>query len=188
MSFDSKKYWNDRYTSGGNSGSGSYNEYVKFKADVINEFIKNNSECKSYLELGCGDGNQQSLINYPNYIGYDISENIIEKVRKKYSSSSRIFTSNVSDLIKSDVVLSLDVIYHLIEDSVYNTYMSMLFKLSNKYVIIYSTNKNGDIHNHYRDREFIKDINKDFSLKKTIINKTKSSCNFYFFKRNDSRL
>ncbi len=38
--FNSKKYWNDRYVKGGNSGTGSYNELAKFKAHIINSFIE----------------------------------------------------------------------------------------------------------------------------------------------------
>ena len=37
---DSKKYWNNRYVKGGNSGAGSYNNLAQFKGDVINNFIK----------------------------------------------------------------------------------------------------------------------------------------------------
>ena len=33
--FNSKKYWNERYVKGQNSGSGSYNELAQFKADII---------------------------------------------------------------------------------------------------------------------------------------------------------
>jgi len=40
-SFNSKKYWEARYVSGRNSGAGSYGRLAKFKADVINDFVKN---------------------------------------------------------------------------------------------------------------------------------------------------
>ena len=39
----------------------------------------------------------------------------------------------------ADLALSLDVIYHLVEDNVFEHYMQMLFKASNKYVIIYAS-------------------------------------------------
>lgn len=42
MIFDSKKYWNERYINGGNSGTESYNHLAQFKADVINNFVLNN--------------------------------------------------------------------------------------------------------------------------------------------------
>ena len=40
----------------------------------------------------------------------------------------------------ADLTLSLDVIYHLVEDEVYELYMRSLFKSSTKYVVIYSSN------------------------------------------------
>lgn len=40
----------------------------------------------------------------------------------------------------ADLTLSLDVIYHLIEDNVFFTYMDRLFDSSTKFVIIYSLN------------------------------------------------
>ena len=55
--FDSKKYWNDRYVKGQNSGAGSYNKLAQFKADVINDFLGRN-QIKSIVDYGVGDGNQ----------------------------------------------------------------------------------------------------------------------------------
>lgn len=40
--------------------------------------------------------------------------------------------------LKADLTLSLDVIYHLVEDSIYETYMKRLFSTSRKYVCIYA--------------------------------------------------
>jgi len=37
MTFDSNKYWEERYAKGGNSGKGSYGKSAIFKADVIND-------------------------------------------------------------------------------------------------------------------------------------------------------
>ena len=38
--FNSKKYWNDRYVTGGNSGSGSYNELAKLTANLVSSDVK----------------------------------------------------------------------------------------------------------------------------------------------------
>ena len=38
-----------------------------------------------------------------------------------------------------DLALSLDVIYHLVEDDVYAQYMRTLFRASKRYVIIYAS-------------------------------------------------
>ena len=40
---------------------------------------------------------------------------------------------------KADLSLSLDVIYHLVEDDVFEYYMRTLFEASNGYVIIYAS-------------------------------------------------
>lgn len=41
--------------------------------------------------------------------------------------------------------MSLDVIYHLIEDEIYNKYMNNLFMAAEKYVFIYSSNFTDEI-------------------------------------------
>ena len=80
----SKEYWEHRYATGGNSGSGSYNHLANFKASVINNFvIKNN--VNTVIEWGSGDCNQLSLSNYKNYIGYDISQSAIKMCKNKFS-------------------------------------------------------------------------------------------------------
>ena len=71
--FDSKKYWQERYVKGGNSGAGSYGEFASYKANVINNFVRDNN-VETVLELGCGDGNQLALFDIPVYVGQDISE------------------------------------------------------------------------------------------------------------------
>jgi len=67
---------------------------------------------------------------------------------------------------KADLTLSLDVIYHLIEDNVFNSHMERLFLSSNRFVIIYSSNK--DEQNkiqlpHVKHRKFTKWIDKNIS-------------------------
>jgi hypothetical protein len=180
--FDSKKYWEDRYKNGDDSGIGSKGILSEYKASVINEFvIKNNIQ--TVCELGCGD-TQFTLYNIPDFTGYDISNFIIEKNRKIYDFK---FTSSLSDLSTYDLVISLDVIYHLIEDDVYHQHMKDLFNLSKKYVIIYSPNREEFFsapHNRYR--EFLKDVPKEFILKTLIENPNKGNLtqsDFYIFEK-----
>ncbi len=73
----SAKYWIDRYDSGGNSGSGSYDELALFKAEELNKLVQNEKITK-IIEFGCGDGNQLSLSQYPAYIGFDISPKALD--------------------------------------------------------------------------------------------------------------
>ncbi len=141
-SFDSSRnYWLDRYNQEGDSGSGSYGELAKFKADFINEFVKSN-DIASVLEFGCGDGNQLTLAEYPEYTGVDISPEAIRRCKEIFSkdSSKSFLLDNEYSGQKADLVLSLDVLYHLVEDQVFSDYMQKCFRAANHFVIIYSSN------------------------------------------------
>lgn len=157
--FDSKKYWNDRYKTGGNSGSGSYNNLANFKADIINNFVTNN-QIKSIIDYGVGDGNQLKLINTKNisYTGLDVSEFIISKCKELFKhdkTKNFIHLDNVIDIeLKGDLVLSCDVIYHLIEDDIYKNYMNTLFTMSTKYVMIYALDNDINHALHVKFRKF----------------------------------
>lgn len=191
-------YWENRYKQKGNSGSGSYGQLAEFKADVINNFIRKN-DIKSIIEFGCGDGNQLSLFNVHEYIGLDVSESVIEKLRGKFADDMNKYFYQVSEFnhnIKSDLTLSLDVIYHLIEDNIYNEYMQKLFDYSDRYVIIYSCNKSDIVKDsHIRFRVFLSWVlnnRPDFKLIKLIENKypydkenptNTSWSDFYIFER-----
>lgn len=159
----SQGYWEQRYNSGGNSGAGSYGKLAVFKADIINSFIKEYS-VESVIEFGCGDGNQLSLANYPKYIGLDVSPTAIKLCKDKfvYDRSKSFFLYNPQyfagdhNIFQADLSLSLDVIYHLIEDEVFHEYMVALFNSSNKYVIIYSINYDEKQSYHQKNRQFTK--------------------------------
>lgn len=154
----SEKYWEDRYKNGGNSGAGSYNRLAEFKAEVINKFVTDN-KITSVIEWGCGDGNQLSLANYIEYTGYDVSEKAIEMCRKRYEGdkTKRFIWCGSKDFrneITADLALSLDVIYHLVEDEIYRIYMDRLFYSSLKYVCIYSSDFEKRLTKHVRCRRF----------------------------------
>lgn len=141
---NSADYWEHRYSTGGNSGIGSYGRLAVFKADVLNQFVKENN-VNSVIEWGCGDGHQLSLANYPNYIGFDVSQEAVNICNRKFAGDQHkqfVFCGdeNFSFDKTADLSISLDVIYHLIEADVYENYMRRLFASSNKYVCIYSCN------------------------------------------------
>lgn len=154
----SKDYWNHWYKKGGDSGPGSYNRLAEFKAEIINDFVAR-KDVKTVMEMGCGDGNQLSYFNFSDYVGLDISDVILEKCRSKYrtDSSKRFYNMSEVKNHSAELVLSLDVIYHLIEDDVYNEYMQILFERSEKYVGIYADNgeDDGTYAPHVKPRKFI---------------------------------
>ncbi|HEY5700613.1 MAG TPA: hypothetical protein VIT83_00820 [Gammaproteobacteria bacterium] len=137
----SRDYWKQRYRTGATSGSGSYRKFAEFKAEVLNGFVKDH-EINSVIEFGCGDGNQLKLSDYPSYFGYDVSPEAIGTCEATFREDTTK-TFGLNDFYageKAELALSLDVIYHLVEDEVFEKYMATLFDASTKFVIIYSSN------------------------------------------------
>jgi len=155
-SFSSGKYWDERYAHGGNSGPGSYGHLARFKADMLNAFVREHAVA-SVIEFGCGDGNQLALAQYPRYAGYDISAAALALCRDRFAgdSTKEFFLAADYDQRQADLALSLDVIFHLTEDDVYEAYMRTLFAASRRYVAVYSSDRDepaspGSIHVRHR--------------------------------------
>jgi SAM-dependent methyltransferase len=156
----SQKYWEERYAVGWNSGMGSYNKFAQFKAEVINQFVIDHN-VESVIEFGCGDGQQLALFRFRKYLGFDVSPTAIQLCRKKFNNDETKKFSLTEEYAgeTADLSLSLDVIYHLVEDETFNKYMKTLFSASNHFVIIYSSNVNeGEkfhLGSHIRHRKFM---------------------------------
>jgi SAM-dependent methyltransferase len=138
----SSQYWTDRYERCGNSGAGSYNRLALFKSDFLNNFVREHN-IQSVVEFGSGDGAQLALAEYPCYIGYDISPKAVELCKNRFRGDYTKEFRLVGDMQPSsaDLALSLDVIYHLIENDVFDRYMHQLFDAASRFVIIYSSNE-----------------------------------------------
>ena len=172
---NSKQYWEERYSKGGNSGAGSYDQLANFKAEVLNKFVSDQA-IESVIEFGCGDGNQLQIARYPRYLGYDVSQTAIANCRHIFSGDRTKEFKHVDEFKdeKADLTISLDVIYHLVEDSVFETYINQLFSSSSRYVIIYSSNVNLPKKVHVRQRRFTPWIEKNikgWKLIRTIPNR-----------------
>ncbi len=160
-------YWENRYASGGNSGAGSYNDLAIYKASILNDFVEKNG-IVDVMEFGCGDGNQLKLANYPKYIGFDVSRTAVDICRKKFKDdeSKKFFLMDFYSTQTSQLTLSLDVIFHLVEDNIFQSYMEKLFSASRQYVVIYSSNVEKYDSNqitHVRQRKFSTWIEKNCS-------------------------
>lgn len=165
----SKQYWESRYAAGDTSGQGSYGDLAKFKAEVLNNFVHRNN-IKSVVEFGCGDGAQLALAEYPQYLGLDISKAAINLCSNRFSEDeTKCFTLYLPEKFheniqqyEADLAISLDVIYHLVEEAVFNTYMHHLFISAKRYVIIYSSNFDKRMYQqHIRHRKFSRWIEKN---------------------------
>jgi SAM-dependent methyltransferase len=197
----SQEYWIQRYRRGGNSGAGSYDKLANFKASILNNFVCEN-KIDSVIEFGCGDGNQLKLSDYPLYVGFDISPDAIRQCKhifRKDPSKTFMLIDNYAGET-AELTLSLDVVYHLVEDHVFDEYMQRLFDSSRDFVIVYSSNtdNNSSVTTpHVRHRKFIdwvKNNRSNWRLLQHIPNRyplTKSDASgsfadFYIFKKSEN--
>lgn len=168
-----KKIWEDRYVNKGNSGFGSYQKdlydyKLGFVRDVITQY-----NIKTVFDYGCGDGHVVSEIiagrDVDSYIGIDLSPYIIEQNRKKYKD--KIYYTleeyNFDQKETFDLVISLDVIYHIMEEAFYYETLSKLFELSKKYVLIYAVDKDLLYSGHMHFRRFTNKIPNNYKLVKS---------------------
>jgi hypothetical protein len=106
-------------------------------------------EIDTVIELGCGDGNQLKYASYPKYLGLDVSptavRGCIELFVQDQSKSFMLYNSDLfvdhGSWLRADVTLSLDVIFHLVEDRIFDQYLDRLFLMAERQVIIFSTNR-----------------------------------------------
>lgn len=158
----SADFWQRRYALGGTSGGGSYGTLGEAKARFLNGFIYEQG-IGSVVEFGCGDGNQLSLAEYPSYVGLDVSPAAITMCKRRFSGDltksfflydGDCFVDN-GGIFRADLAISLDVVYHLVEDHIFRDYMEHLFRAAKSHVIIYATNAviQGTAP-HVRHREF----------------------------------
>ena len=139
--FRSPDYWEKRYAAGGNSGAGSYDRLAEFKAEILNSFVAEH-DVQSVIEFGCGDGAQLGLATYPSYIGVDVAPSAVALCRTRFGSDPTKKFMHVSQAAaeRAELALSLDVIYHLIEDDVFDRHMSSLFQAGTRFVAVYASN------------------------------------------------
>ncbi len=158
----SASYWERNYARGGTSGAGSYHAAGEAKAAFLNGFVRSR-DVRSVIEFGCGDGHQLSLAAYPSYIGLDVSRSAIALCQRRFARDpaksfflydGACFTDRAG-LFVADLAISLDVVYHLTEDPVFETYMTHLFAAATRFAIIYATNRDiPGIAPHVRHRHF----------------------------------
>ncbi|NEQ71635.1 MAG: tetratricopeptide repeat protein [Okeania sp. SIO2C9] len=167
-SSSSVQYWENRYDQGGNSGIGTHNDKLaEFKANVINDLVEKEN-IESVIEFGCGDSRQLDFAKYPKYIGLDVSKTAINKCKEKFkhdpTKSFFLYDSayffDRGTIFSGDLSISIDVLFHLIEDDIYYAYLNHLFGAAKKFVVVYSWNfeDREKFKFHIRPRKFTRDI------------------------------
>jgi len=138
----SSRFWDDHYGRGLGSGTGSVGRLAVFKAATVNSLAHRHA-CRSVVDLGCGDGTVAGLLDVEGYLGLDASPHAVQRCRTRFAGDdARRF--EVIDILDTepvpvaDLALSLDVIYHLLEDETFEQYMARLFSAARRIVAVYA--------------------------------------------------
>jgi len=153
--FDYVTYWKDRHNNiddirsvGHRSAPISANilMYDKVKERYLNVLkrLKISNDAK-FLDCGCGIGEFLNFLyqnEYKNLYGIDLSEKAITKIKEKYNSEN-FFSGNLTEIDsifkgqKFDVVMSFDVLFHVIDDDDFEKVVQNMCQLSSKYIILH---------------------------------------------------
>lgn len=170
---NSSLFWEERYFYGGNSGRGSYAEDAKIKSKLLNDTILKYN-LKYAIDIGCGDGNNLSLFEVCNYSGIDVSKSIIEENKKRFISNKskkfyllennhlKIVDEINRSINKNDsIIVSFDVILHLVEDYNYKDHLDFINSIRASYCLVSSSDENIDYNPlipHVKHRNYSKDF------------------------------
>lgn len=167
LSNNSASFWNLHYRLGGTSGPGSSGDLCHYKATFLNRFVEEQG-VKRVIEFGCGNGDQLQEATYPEYIGLDVSAAAIRLIADRFAldAAKSFFVYHPLGfvdrcrLFHADLAISLDVVFHLTDDRLYQIYLRHLFDSSNRWVIVYSSNEDQRATDvpYTRHREFIRDV------------------------------
>lgn len=134
-----KEYWEKRYKEGRTSGVGSYGKEAERKVLLIRDFVNGcYPPIKTVLDFGCGDFNLgNEFMKYINvvYTGYDFSDTIVMKNKELYGTKLIKFTNKLPR-VKHDVVICMDVLFHIIDEEEYQKTLKILAKSYSRYLIV----------------------------------------------------
>lgn len=158
-----KKYWDNRYKYGGNSGQGSYGSEAEIKVDAISKLA--GTGIRSILDIGCGDFNigKQivSALEEPLYLGVDVSGEIVDRNRKEYGNQFiKFLEANEKYMslgIEADLVLCIDVLFHQTDDEEYEKLTTFLKKSFKRFLVLSNIEGYGETQtaNHVKIRPIV---------------------------------
>ncbi|WP_339208198.1 methyltransferase domain-containing protein [Paenibacillus sp. FSL K6-3182] len=197
--FDYKTYWDNNYSQGGTSGSGSYGVLADFKAEVINSFISEHG-IQKVIEFGCGDGNQISLMSYEQYLGLDVANSSIDICAQIFAGdrSKSFLAYNPRHFVNHgyltcELVVCLDVLYHITDDHDFNKTLNDIFSCEAEHVILYTRITSADEPNFVptiRDRDILNHLKaySNYKVERIIEQKHKhlSSASFIILQREET--
>lgn len=132
--YDAERYWKDRFSKYGLSLKGSGNEGLSEKenknryldlAEILTKIFTEegiNLKSTNILDIGCGTGFFTEMfhdLKAKQYTGIDITNVLFPRLREKYSEYVFLKMDITSENIdgKYDLILMIDVIEHIVNES-----------------------------------------------------------------------
>ena len=143
-SFDYRTYWEERYKRKGTSGLGSYGKLAEFKAEVVNRIVREHG-ITTVVEYGCGDGNNLRYMEYRSYVGLDVAPTAVETCRAAFkddpTKSFAVYepAHSADPPAVGDLVVCLDVLYHIIPDEDFHATLRDVFASARHYVVLFTS-------------------------------------------------
>lgn len=119
--YSERDFWQQRYASGLDSGPGSGGAEAAWKVDQIVKSCQRR-KIESILDLGCGDGRLGRAVveRLPgaSYLGIDQAPAALEQARRVAlpGMEYQVADLTAAELPQADLVLCLDVLFHLSSD------------------------------------------------------------------------
>ncbi len=158
MAFETETaFWNRRYALGLDSGEGSYGVQMLRKVDHLAAL----DGVDSIAEIGCGDFNfgkhLTDRLPTVRYAGADISDIIIAQNQKAFRRSTPRITFSYGTecpLQQPDLLLCMDVLFHIQEDADYDHLLAQLKADWHRYLALTAYEYDGLRAHHVHIRKF----------------------------------
>jgi hypothetical protein len=135
-----RKYWDRRYAAGGTSGLGSVGTLRDWKHQVILSYAGTPA---SVIDVGCGDLSFWHGCPPESYTGIDLSTVIIARNQRRYPDRRWICSpGSVRPPVTAPVVLCLDLLFHLLDETEYRRTLETLCACSERWIFIYTWHTN----------------------------------------------
>jgi SAM-dependent methyltransferase len=134
LPFDNQAFWNERYRSNADLGSGlgSRGPVIPYKRAIIARLL-NTVNPATILDVGCGDMSVSGMLPAGGYTGVDISDLVIRENNKCFPGRRFIHGDLVRlDLAPADLLVCFDVTIHLSDAGHYKDFVARCLALSGK--------------------------------------------------------
>lgn len=162
-------YWEQRWRAGRGAGDGSVGEAGERKTRWLSAFFGEHA-VESVIDWGCGDGRVFHVLDAADgvdYMGIDVSPTAIDRCIGRWPDGWFLLLGAVCESPPRgwDCAVSIDVVYHLVDDAEYAEHLRLLFGSATRFVVAHATNLDepGDAP-HMRHRPIVNDAPDGWTL------------------------